>query len=64
MGLLTRLFGPGQVAGYDLCIFCQRGVYDFAETQPKRLSCTAGSLPVDHGEDFFRTFAPAGVSTR
>ena len=64
MGLLTRLFGPGQVAGYDLCIFCQRGVYDFAETQPKRLSCTAGSESVDHGEGFFRTLTPAGGSIR
>ena len=34
-----------------------------AQLQPKRLSCTAGDDPVDHGEDFFRTFTLAGGST-
>jgi len=29
------------------------------QLQPKRLSCTAGSELVDHGEDFLRTFTPA-----
>ena len=32
--------------------------------QPKRLSCTAAPVSVDHGEDFLRTFAPAEGSTR
>ena len=35
-----------------------------AQHQPKRLSCTAGSESVDHGEGFFRTLTPAGGSIR
>jgi len=35
-----------------------------AKSQPKRLNCTAGSESVDHGEDFFRTFALAEAATR
>src|ERR1039457_1604338 len=41
-----------------------RQVIHQCQHQPKRLSCTAGDDPVDHGEDFFRTFTLAGGSTR
>jgi hypothetical protein len=34
------------------------------QLQPKRLSCTADPVSVDHGEGFFRTFALVGGSTR